>query len=196
MRINEIFYSIQGEGHHAGTPAIFIRLQGCNLKCKFCDTKHQEGKEFTFDMILNQIRKYNSKTIVITGGEPLAQYNELEKLVRTLKLHNYRIHIETNGTIAISDEFANQLDWITCSPKFEFAKGRDMKLQHYDEIKVIYNGQNLNCYESFFKDKHVKMFLQPMETNKENNIEKTIKKVKEDPRWKLSIQLHKMLKIQ
>lgn len=194
MKVNEIFYSIQGEGHYAGTPAVFVRLQGCNLNCKFCDTNHSAGKEMSIMMILQQVQKYPAKVVVITGGEPLLQ--DIEPLVDTLQKHRYKVNIETNGTIPMTDSLAFKLNWITCSPKFEFVKNGEMKLDYYDEIKVLYNGQSLTPYERFFKDSHVRMFLQPMETKKENNIEKTINKIKEDTRWKLSIQLHKMLKIQ
>lgn len=194
MKVNEIFYSIQGEGHYAGTPAVFVRLQGCNLKCKFCDTNHSSGKEMSNVMILQEVQKYPAKVVIITGGEPLLQ--DIEPLVDTLQKHRYKVNIETNGTIPMTDSLAFKLNWITCSPKFEFEKNGEMKLDYYDEIKVLYNGQSLTPYERFFKDSHVRMFLQPMETKKENNIEKTINKIKEDTRWKLSIQLHKMLKIQ
>lgn len=194
MKVNEIFYSIQGEGHYAGTPAVFVRLQGCNLKCKFCDTNHSSGKEMSNVMILQEVQKYPAKVVIITGGEPLLQ--DIEPLVDTLQKHRYKVNIETNGTIPMTDSLAFKLNWITCSPKFEFVKNGEMKLDYYDEIKVLYNGQSLTPYDRFFKDSHVRMFLQPMETKKENNIEKTINKIKEDTRWKLSIQLHKMLKIQ
>lgn len=194
MKVNEIFYSIQGEGHYAGTPAVFVRLQGCNLKCKFCDTNHSSGKEMSNVMILQEVQKYPAKVVIITGGEPLLQ--DIEPLVDTLQKHRYKVNIETNGTIPMTDLLAFKLNWITCSPKFEFVKNGEMKLDYYDEIKVLYNGQSLTPYDRFFKDSHVRMFLQPMETKKENNIEKTINKIKEDTRWKLSIQLHKMLKIQ
>lgn len=194
MKVNEIFYSIQGEGHYAGTPAVFVRLQGCNLKCKFCDTNHSAGKEMSNVMILQEVQKYPAKVVIITGGEPLLQ--DIEPLVDTLQKHRYKVNIETNGTIPMTDSLAFKLNWITCSPKFEFVKNGEMKLDYYDEIKVLYNGQSLTPYDRFFKDSHVRMFLQPMETKKENNIEKTINKIKEDTRWKLSIQLHKMLKIQ
>lgn len=194
MKVNEIFYSIQGEGHYAGTPTVFVRLQGCNLKCKFCDTNHSSGKEMSNVMILQEVQKYPAKVVIITGGEPLLQ--DIEPLVDTLQKHRYKVNIETNGTIPMTDSLAFKLNWITCSPKFEFAKNGEMKLDYYDEIKVLYNGQSLTPYDRFFKDSHVRMFLQPMETKKENNIEKTINKIKEDTRWKLSIQLHKMLKIQ
>ena len=73
MRINEIFYSLQGEGHFTGTPAIFIRFSGCNLKCSFCDTDHSHYTEMTEEEIVGEACKYPARHVVITGGEPLLQ---------------------------------------------------------------------------------------------------------------------------
>ena len=69
-KINEIFYSLQGEGYHTGTPAIFVRFSGCNLKCDFCDTQHEEGKMMTDDEIIAEVKKNTAVTVVLTGGEP------------------------------------------------------------------------------------------------------------------------------
>ena len=76
MRINEIFYSLQGEGAFTGTPSIFIRFSGCNLKCDFCDTIHQPYKEMTMKEIIEEIKKYPAKHIVLTGGEPTMQVTD------------------------------------------------------------------------------------------------------------------------
>ena len=72
-KINEIFYSIQGEGFHAGTPAIFVRFSGCNLKCSFCDTKHEEFKYMNDEDILQEIHSYPCRFVILTGGEPMQQ---------------------------------------------------------------------------------------------------------------------------
>ncbi len=83
MKINEIFYSLQGEGMWTGLPNIFVRTTGCNLRCSFCDTKYayQDGKEMNIKEIVNHINKYNCKYICITGGEPLIQ-NDTPRLVK------------------------------------------------------------------------------------------------------------------
>ena len=73
MRINEIFYSLQGEGSFTGTPAVFIRFSGCNTKCPFCDTQHEEFVEMTEDEILAEVKKDPANHVVITGGEPTMQ---------------------------------------------------------------------------------------------------------------------------
>lgn len=110
MRINEIFYSIQGEGVHQGIPMVFVRLQGCNLipHCSYCDTKYaqadKEGKEVSVDYVVEEVTKllpYYKGWVCITGGEPLWQEEELEKLVRKLKQGGYQITIETNGSFKL-----------------------------------------------------------------------------------------------
>jgi 7-carboxy-7-deazaguanine synthase len=102
MEINEIFYSLQGEGKWTGLPNIFIRTSGCNLRCSFCDTTYayDDGKTMNIDKILSQISKYPCKYICITGGEPLLQ-NETLELIDVLLKRNYKICLETNGSINI-----------------------------------------------------------------------------------------------
>ena len=100
--INEIFYSIQGEGSFIGWPCIFIRLMGCNLRCSWCDTTYSfyEGKKQSFYEILEQIKTYNCKLIEVTGGEPLIQKETLSFL-NFLKSHDYKVLLETSGSISI-----------------------------------------------------------------------------------------------
>jgi 7-carboxy-7-deazaguanine synthase len=101
MKINEIFFSIQGEGINSGKASIFLRLQGCNYRCKWCDTPYSwnmdDGKEMSIEKIIKKIQKYPIKRLTITGGEPMLQQEELKKLIH--KLDDYEIEIETNGTI-------------------------------------------------------------------------------------------------
>jgi 7-carboxy-7-deazaguanine synthase len=102
MKVNEIFYSIQGEGAWSGTPTIFIRTTGCNLRCSFCDTKYayEQGTEMSIQEILDEIKKYPCRTICLTGGEPLLQ-KDLQKLIKCLLQKKYRISLEANGSIDI-----------------------------------------------------------------------------------------------
>ena len=104
MDINEIFYSIQGEGSWTGIPNIFIRTTGCNLRCSYCDTKYAyyEKKNMTINEIIDVISKYKCKNICITGGEPLLQ-KETINLIDTLIKNNYKICLETNGSIDIKN---------------------------------------------------------------------------------------------
>ena len=104
LRVNEIFYSIQGESSMAGLPCIFIRLTYCNLRCSYCDTEYAfyEGTNFTVEEILAEIKKYDCKLVEITGGEPLVQ-KEIFSLQKTLCDAGYEVMIETGGSISIKE---------------------------------------------------------------------------------------------
>lgn len=193
MRINEIFYSLQGEGRFTGTPAIFIRFSGCNLNCDFCDTKHQPYKEYTQAEILREIEKYAPCThIIFTGGEPSLQLTE--PFVEMLVKKGYFVAVETNGT----HQLPFSVSWITCSPKFEFCKNAKLQLDWIDELKVIYrgNGQDMSLYNDIEAEEY---YLQPCDVgNPEDNkqiIKETIYFIKHNPKWKLSLQTHKILNI-
>ena len=179
-RINEIFYSIQGEGFFTGTPVIFIRFSGCNLSCAFCDTEFAHFKKMKNEEIIAEVEKYPSKHIVLTGGEPTLQLGEGDKLLVTLKEKGYFLQMETNGTGKIH----RLVDWATCSPKLPNYNG------DCDELKVVYTGQDLSQYQNV-KTKH--RYLQPCSGK---NTKEVIEIIKQDPQWKLSIQTHKLLKIQ
>lgn len=102
MKINEIFYSLQGEGKDIGQPCIFIRTTGCNLRCSYCDTTYAytKGEDMDIIEILNTIKKYNCKNVCITGGEPLHQ-TQILSLIETLVDNDYEISLETNGSFSI-----------------------------------------------------------------------------------------------
>jgi 7-carboxy-7-deazaguanine synthase len=102
MRINEIFYSLQGEGIQMGLPTVFIRTTGCNLRCKWCDTKYayEEGEEIDCKDLPNHIRIFSTKYVCITGGEPLQQ-KDTPKLIDMLCSKGYELCLETNGSISI-----------------------------------------------------------------------------------------------
>ena len=104
IAINEIFYSIQGEAKNSGKPTIFIRTAGCPFRCSYCDTEYAftEGKQWKFDKILTYIKKYKTKFVTVTGGEPLSQRNILP-LLNLLFKENYCVSIETSGLIDISE---------------------------------------------------------------------------------------------
>jgi 7-carboxy-7-deazaguanine synthase len=104
MRISEIFMSIQGESTYVGLPCIFVRLAGCNLSCKWCDTsyarKPDEGRELSVDEIIGEVRKYDCWLVEVTGGEPLTQ-PETKDLVKRLSDLNYKVLVETNGSVSL-----------------------------------------------------------------------------------------------
>jgi organic radical activating enzyme len=176
-KINEIFYSIQGEGFFTGTPAVFVRFSGCNLNCDFCDTQHQQGEVMTKEEIFTKIIQYPSKHLILTGGEP-ALFIDFD-FVQFFKDAGYFIQIETNGTCRIPQN----IDWVTCSPK------ENLLLQEANELKVVYTGQSLLEFENFSASYR---YLQPCSMR---NTEEVINYIKSNPRWKLSVQLHKLLNI-
>jgi 7-carboxy-7-deazaguanine synthase len=104
LKINEIFYSIQGESSYAGLPTVFIRLTFCNLRCTYCDSEYSfyDGIDYSIDEIITEIEKYNCKIVEITGGEPLFQKNTLD-LMRILCDKNYEVLLETSGSLPIKN---------------------------------------------------------------------------------------------
>ena len=189
-KVNEIFYSIQGEGFWTGLPAIFIRFSGCNLDCSWCDTEHLSHKIMSLEEIMEEISQYPCEHVILTGGEPAINIDY--ELLLALKGDNkkrveYFVHIETNGTISLRS-FEDKIDWITVSPKSFFPTHL---LQQKDgcEIKVVYEGQDLIQYESL---KFNKFYLQPLSNS---NIEETINQIKENNKWNLSLQTHKLINI-
>lgn len=192
MKINEIFYSVQGEGFHAGTPAVFIRFSGCNLNCPFCDTKHKDGYIMSEDEIVEEVNRYTCNLVVITGGEPslFLTYS----LVQKLKNIGFIVCVETNGTRTLPEN----VDFVTCSPKFEYCKDADVVLEVIDELKVVYNGENdMSKYDDLYFAKH--LYLQPCDTgNAEKNkeiMQKTVRYCLEHPEWKVSLQTQKILDV-
>ena len=182
-KVNEIFYSLQGEGYHTGTPAVFVRFSGCNLKCPFCDTQHEDGILMSDDEIVAQVESYPARMVILTGGEPslwIALWID-RALVDRLHQSGRYVCIETNGTHALPDN----IDWVTCSPK---AGGR-LAIDRMDEVKVVYQGQELDGYERLQADH---FFLQPCSGS---NIPETVACVMSHPRWRLSLQTHKLIDI-
>ena len=193
-KINEIFHSLQGEGYHSGTSAVFVRFSGCNLHCSFCDTRHQTGIMMSLQKIVDEINQYPmAPLVVLTGGEPSLFVDEA--FVGELKQQTgKKIAIETNGTRLLP----NNLDWVTLSPKTVF-EGGDLEpcvLKTCDELKVVYLGQDLAQYE-IIEAKH--RFLQPCfvedEEQRKANMQVCVEAVKAHPNWRLSIQIHRVLNI-
>lgn len=190
-KINEIFYSLQGEGFNTGKAAIFIRFSGCNLACSFCDTKHHQGISMTDADILDKISNYPCKFVILTGGEPTIYVDDA--FVELLHKKGYKVAIETNGTKKVPEN----IDFVTLSPKFEFEKNAVLKQNSCDELKVIYNSvNNMNAYNVITaKNK----YIQPCDTNNEEtnqmHIINAIRFVQENPDWRLSLQLQKILSI-
>lgn len=195
MKVNEIFYSLQGEGNFTGTPAIFIRLSGCNLTCDFCDTSHYEGATMTESEIIAEVKKYPARHVVITGGEPTLQLTP--SLVNALHNAGKFVQIETNGTCRLTDGLDVLIDWVTVSPKY----GNKPNIQRIDELKVVYDMSHpehvakLEQVEARYINAY---YLQPCDRNPEYNklnLASCLKYIMEHPKWKLSLQTHKMLNL-
>ena len=193
-RINEIFHSLQGEGYHSGTPAVFVRFSGCNLRCAFCDTQYQEGIMMSLQEIVDEVNRFpDVPLLVLTGGEPSLFIDEAFVAELKQKTHK-KIAIETNGTNLLP----KNLDWVTLSPKSGFEGGDVVPcvLTHCDELKVVYLGQDLSQYEGI-ETRH--RFLQPcfvedLEQRKVN-MQACVVAVKSHPDWRLSLQIHRVLNI-
>lgn len=193
-RINEIFYSLQGEGFHAGTPAVFVRFSGCNLRCAFCDTQHQAGEMLSLQDIVNEVNKYPiASLLVLTGGEP-SLFIDKAFVAELKQKTGKRIAIETNGTRPLP---AN-LDWVTLSPKSSF-EGGDLEpcfLGSCDELKVVYLGQDLVQYDEIQTKNR---FLQPCyceeEKQRQANMKSCVDAVLNHPNWRLSLQIHRVLNL-
>lgn len=182
-RVNEIFYSLQGEGFHSGTPAVFVRFSGCNLACPFCDTDFAAFSEMTAEAIADRVeallpeQKRSAAIIVLTGGEPALQVDAalLAELHSRLSLP---IHIETNGTHPLPAG----IDWVTCSPK----AGSEVVLKEADEVKVVYTGTSPEPWHDAIRARQY--FLQPCSCA---NTEAVVSYILAHPWWRLSLQTHK-----
>lgn len=185
-KINEIFYSIQGEGRFTGTPAIFIRFAGCNLKCAYCDTDFTQKIKLTYKELLQEIKKYSCKTIILTGGEPTIQ--NIAPLICELDLRGYDVHVETNGHDLSKLDDAR---WITFSPK---STKKNYSRIVWEELKVVYTGQNMEQYEKYLTYDH--NYIQPCDTGKKTNVKECIEFVKNNSKkWRLSLQCQKLINI-
>lgn len=194
LRVNEIFCSLQGEGFYTGTAAVFLRLSGCNMKCTFCDTRHETFQEMSIEQIVSAVSAYTPRHIVITGGEPCMQLTR--HLTDALHTAGFFIQMETNGTLPLPD--GAEVDWITCSPKkdkISLAKVHELKVLCYGGDEAIIS-QRLKPYENFPAQEYR---LQPLDTgNEEKNaiiINDTINYITNHTQWKLSLQTHKILNV-
>jgi 7-carboxy-7-deazaguanine synthase len=211
--VKEVFYTLQGEGAQAGRAAVFCRFSGCNLwtgreldrdkaVCRFCDTDfvgtdgEGGGKFETADDLAAVISRTwlgaksrliggAKKFVVMTGGEPLLQLDG--DLIAALKLRNFEIAIETNGTL----EAPPGIDWICVSPK----AGSQLVQTSGQELKLVYPQQN--AHPSQFEHlQFAHLFLQPMDgPDRDRNTRLAVAYCLENPRWRVSLQTHKLMGI-
>ena len=213
-RVNEIFFTLQGEGAHSGIPAVFVRFSGCNLRCPWCDTDFVNYTEMTVDEIIRTMQELydmpneRRKMCVLTGGEPSLQVDK--PLIDALHQAGFYICIETNGTHPLPDG----IDWITCSPKMAYSrhpKGTEEKptqlaLRKVNEVKVVYTGDyDPEIWRNQLEAEH--WMLQPLrytgewllqsgvddfEIDSNDNLDDTVRYILAHPFWRLSVQLHKI----
>ncbi len=179
--VNEIFYSLQGEGYFTGTPAVFLRLSGCNRQCPFCDTDFSHGSPMSAAEISAECAAYPARHLVVTGGEPLLQLDS--DLLRALKAYGFFVQVETNGSLPAPVE----VDWVTCSPK-----DAPWNVDRVDELKVVFQAFDIDPEELAGHFHTPRLFLQPLSCS---NTEQTVEYIKAHPHWRLSLQTHKMINI-
>lgn len=194
LPLMEAFYSLQGEGFYKGTAAYFIRLGGCDVGCHWCDVKESWAAEahplVPVDTIVTDALAH-SKTMIITGGEPL-MWN-LDLLTQKLRAGGARTHIETSGAHPLSGTF----DWICLSPKKIKRPVGDV-LQKANELKmVIYNNNDFLFAEEMAAQvsPDCLLYLQPEWSKRNKVIPKIVDYVMAHPQWKASLQMHKYLDI-
>jgi 7-carboxy-7-deazaguanine synthase len=202
MKINEIFYSIQGEGAWTGLPNIFIRTTGCNLRCSFCDTKYayNKGKEITVEKIIEKISKYPCKFICITGGEPLLQKDIIDLINRLIK-KGYKISIETNGSLSI--EKISDIKSLMVSLDIK-CPGSDMHEKNYleninflkkdDQLKfVIKNKEDYNFAKKILEKykPSCSVFFQPVWGKNPKDLTDWI--INDGLNAKIGLQIHKII---
>lgn len=188
-RINDIFYSLQGEGYYAGRAAVFIRFSGCNLQCPFCDTDFSAYREMTDKEIIEEATRYKSDFVVLTGGEPSLQVDEA--FVSLLHKHGFEeVAMESNGTRPVPDN----VDWLTLSPKVGFVgRSGQLAMQTAEELKCIYDG------ETPVDDWDISAlyyYLQPCDVGDPVRnaaiMKACVRYIQEHPQWRLSLQTHKL----
>lgn len=194
LPIMEHFYTIQGEGRYTGTAAYFIRIGGCDVGCHWCDVKESWNANIhpikKIDDIVKTAISF-SKTIVLTGGEPL-MWN-LVPLTQKLKESGCNIHIETSGAYSIN----GQIDWICLSPKKTSLPKEDVYACAHELKVIVYNQHDFKFAEeqALKINKNALLYLQPEWSNREKMTPKIIDYVMKNPQWHISLQTHKYLNI-
>ena len=205
-KVNDIFSSLQGEGHHTGRAATFVRFAGCNLRCPFCDTDFTHYREMSAEEIVENVKQYTTRFVVLTGGEPSLQVDDT--LVAALHEAGFYIAVETNGTRLLPES----IDWVTVSPKQPLTTTSLPQIEsgRVNEIKVVFNGtandillsvEHLEKKAEYTRDSFHNLpspllFLQPCDVgDAQHNAEITrqcIEYIMQHPCWQLSLQTHKL----
>ncbi|MEO8412815.1 MAG: 7-carboxy-7-deazaguanine synthase QueE [Ginsengibacter sp.] len=195
LPVMESFYTLQGEGFHQGKAAYFIRLAGCDVGCIWCDVKESWDKDLypeqSIEQIVHNAKKYPGRIAVITGGEPTL-YN-LEALTEQLHEEGFLNNIETSGAHPLSGAW----DWICLSPKKFKAPLPEIMLRAHELKIIVFNTSDFDWAEKYAKlvSPECKLYLQP-EWNKAATVTPFIVDyIKTNPRWELSLQIHKYINV-
>lgn len=195
LPVMEEFYSLQGEGFHTGEAAYFIRVGGCDVGCYWCDVKESWNSELhpavLSDEIISRVIDYPAKAVIITGGEPL-QYN-LNYLCEKLKQYGIKTFLETSGSYPLSGNWT----WICISPK-KNAPPIDENFIYADELKVIitdYSDFEWAEYYSYKVNNNCILYLQPEWSKRNEVIPAIVEYILLNPKWKISLQCHKYMRI-
>ncbi len=194
LPLMEEFYTIQGEGYHKGTAAYFVRIGGCDVGCHWCDVKESWNPDIhpptDVDAIVKNATQY-SKTIVVTGGEPLTW--DMGPLTSKLKAEGMVVHIETSGAYSLSGTW----DWICLSPKKTKLPKEEIYAKAHELKMIVYNRDDLR----FAEEQAVKvsedcfLYLQPEWSKRDKVMPMIVDYVMANPKWKVSLQTHKYLNI-
>jgi organic radical activating enzyme len=195
LPIMEDFYTVQGEGFHAGKAAYFIRIGGCDVGCHWCDVKESWDASVhplvDIETVVQNAANQPAKTVVITGGEPLI-FN-LEPLTVRLKEEGLKVHIETSG----AHTFSGHYDWVCLSPK-KTSPPKPIYYKHADELKIIIH----NRHDFEWANEHAsevsqvcKLFLQPEWSKNDEIMPEIVDFVMNFPKWNISLQTHKYMNI-
>jgi len=195
LPVMEAFYTLQGEGHHRGKAAYFIRLGGCDVGCHWCDVKESwDADKFplvTVDEIVAAASKTPARLVVITGGEPLM--HNLDSLSKGLQQAGFATNVETSGAHPLSGEW----DWVCFSPKKFKAPFSEIYDKAHELKVIIFNKSDFRWAESFAEqvNSKCKLFLQPEWDKREEVMPLIVDYVKNNPQWEVSLQMHKYMDI-
>jgi organic radical activating enzyme len=195
LPVMEHFYTLQGEGFHQGRAAYFIRLGGCDVGCVWCDVKESwdadKHPKFDVQSLRFEVAKTPAEIIVITGGEPLM--HDLAELTKELQAAGFKTHLETSGAYPLTGTW----DWICLSPK-KFKAPLPGILLKADELKVvIFNRSDFEWAEKYAAQvsSNCKLYLQPEWDKAAQMTPLIIDYIKANPKWELSLQIHKYINV-
>jgi 7-carboxy-7-deazaguanine synthase len=195
LPLMEHFYTLQGEGFHTGRAAYFLRLGGCDVGCVWCDVKESwdanSHPKVDINSMLQFIHEAKAEMAVITGGEPLL--HNLNELTELLQSNHIETNIETSGSSPLSGSW----DWICLSPK-KFKEPLLEVIEKANELKiVVFNKSDFEWAEKYaaLVNPNCKLYLQPEWDKSNQMLPQIIDYVKQNPKWKISLQTHKFLQI-